>query len=131
MGEPRDVARAFAEALNAGDAEAVGAIFSEDAEFTNILGMRMRRRAGIVAGHRWAFDGPLRGRRITFDLLEELRVTDDVVIVHGHSLRSRRPDAPKQGLPDGATVLVFVTRRGADGWEAVAATNVAESPPPS
>jgi hypothetical protein len=27
-------------------------------------------------------------------------------------------------------VLVFVTRRNSDGWQAVAGTNVTEAPPP-
>jgi hypothetical protein len=90
--------------------------------------MRMRRREGIVTGHAWAFDGPLRGRVIRFDQVDELSVTDDVAVLHAHCLRERRPDAPTEGLPDGRSVLVFVARRDADGWRAVAATNVTEAP---
>ena len=93
--------------------------------------MRMRRREGIVAGHAWAFNGPLRGRAIRFDQVDELRVTDDVTVLHGHCVRERLPDAPTEGLPDGRSVLVFVTRRDADGWRAVAATNVTEAPTPT
>ena len=48
---PVDVVAAFAEALKAKDVDALGSLFSDDAEFVNILGMRMRRREGIVAGH--------------------------------------------------------------------------------
>jgi uncharacterized protein (TIGR02246 family) len=121
---------AFEAALNAKDAEALGEIFSPDAEFVNIMGMRMRRREGIVAGHAWAFAGPLVGSRIRFDQVDELPVTDDVTVLHGHCVRDRLPDAPSQTLPPGNTVLVFVTRRDADGWHAVAATNVTETPPP-
>lgn len=127
--QPRELVDAFADALNAKDAEGLGLLFSPDAEFVNILGMRMRRREGIVAGHAWAFDGPLRGRMIRFDSIDELTVTDDVTVLHGHCLRTREPDAPERGLPDGASVLVFVTRHGVDGWQIVAATNVTESAP--
>ncbi len=129
-GKPQDLVDAFAEALNAKDPEALGRLFAEDAEFVNILGMRMRGRAGIVAGHAWAFDGPLRGRRIRFDRVDELAVTDDVSVLHGHCLRELEPDAPADGLPPGASVLVFVARRGPAGWELVAATNVTEAAPP-
>lgn len=128
---PQDVVDAFAEALNAKDADALGSLFTDDAEFVNILGMRMRRREGIVAGHAWAFNGPLRGRAIRFDHVDELQVTDDVAVLHGHCVRKRLPDGPIEGLPDGRSVLVFVTRRDADGWRAVAATNVTEAPPPT
>jgi len=129
--QPRDLVDAFANALNAKDAHALGSLFSDDAEFVNILGMRMRRREGIVAGHAWAFDGPLRGRVIRFDQVDELSVTDDVAVLHAHCVRERRPDAPAQGLPDGRSVLVFVARRDGDGWRAVAATNVTEAPTPA
>ena len=45
-------------------------------------------------------------------------------------IREREPDAPAEGLPDGASMLVFVTRRGPQGWQIVAATNVTEALPP-
>ncbi|MBV8217818.1 MAG: SgcJ/EcaC family oxidoreductase [Solirubrobacterales bacterium] len=129
--EPREIVDAFAAALNAKDADAVGEIFSGDAEFVNIAGMRMGGRDAIVAGHAWAFSGPLRGSRVSFDQVDELPVTEDVAVLHGHCLRERLPDAPENTLPPGTSVLVFVARRGSDGWRAVAATNVTEAPLPS
>ena len=69
---------AFAEKLNAKDPAALGELFTEDAEFVNIMGMRMRGRQGIVDGHAWAFNGPLRGRRDRFDQVDALAVTDEV-----------------------------------------------------
>jgi uncharacterized protein (TIGR02246 family) len=122
---------AFAEGLNARTPDALGELFTEDAEFVNIMGMRMRRRQGIVDGHAWAFAGPLRGRRIRFDQIDELPITDDVTVLHGHCIREREPNAPAEGLPDGTSVLVFVTRRGPDGWRIAAATNVTEAAPPA
>ena len=116
-------------ALNAKDADELGELFIDDAEFVNIMGMRMRRRQGIVNGHGWAFAGPLRGRRVHFDQVDELRVTDDVTVLIGHCVREREPDAPVAGLPDGASVLVFVTRREPQSWRIAAATNVTESTP--
>ena len=129
--EPRKIVDGFAAALNAKDADAVGEIFTDDAEFVNIAGMRMRGRDAIVAGHAWALSGPLRGSRVSFDEVDELPVTDDVVVLHGHCLRERLPDAPANSLPPGTTVLVFVARRDPDGWRAIAATNVAEAALPT
>jgi uncharacterized protein (TIGR02246 family) len=129
--EPRAIADAFAAALNAKDADAVGEVFTADAEFVNIAGMRMRGRDAIVAGHAWAVSGPLRGSSVSFDQVDELPVTEDVAIVHAHCLRERLADAPEGTLPPGASVLVFVARRDGDGWQAVAATNVTEASLPS
>src|SRR3982750_3861554 len=127
---PEQLTDAFAENLNPKDPGALGGLFPEDAEFVNIMGMRMIGRQGIVDGHAWAFNGPLRGRRVRFDQVDALKVTDDVTVLHGHCVRERQPDAPVEGLPDGTSVLVFVTRRGAQGWQIVAATNVTEAAPP-
>ena len=54
---PRDLVDAFAQALNSKDAAELGELFSDDGEFVNIMGMRMRHREGIIDSHRWAFDG--------------------------------------------------------------------------
>ena len=124
--DPKDIVDAFFAALNAGDAEALGPLFTEDAVFVNIMGMRWRSRGEIVACHAWACAGPLRGTRVSVDGMEELRVTDDVTVLHGRGTRVRLPDAPEGALPSGTTMLVLVARRGPKGWQAVAATNVAE-----
>jgi uncharacterized protein (TIGR02246 family) len=126
----RELVDAFAAALNAKDTDGLGELFTEDAEFVNIMGMRMRGRQGIVDGHAWAFAGPLRGRQVRFDAVDELTVTDDVTVFHGHCIRERQPDSPVEGLPDGTSVLSFVTRRGPEGWRIVSATNVTEAAPP-
>jgi uncharacterized protein (TIGR02246 family) len=126
---PRELVDAFAAVLNAKDADELGRLFVEDAEFVNIMGMRMRGRSGIVEGHAWAFAGPLRGRRIRFDQVDVLTVTGDVTVLHGHCIREREPDAPAEGLPDGSSVLAFVARRGPQGWQIAAATNVTEAAP--
>jgi uncharacterized protein (TIGR02246 family) len=126
---PRDVVDAFAESFNAKDAEALGQLFTDDAEFVNIRGMRMRRREWIVAGHAHAFAGPLLGTAITFDAVDEMQVTGDVVVLHVHCVRRKLPDAPAH-TPVGPSVLTFVTRRSPEGWQAVAAANVEEAPPP-
>jgi len=48
------MAAAFSGALNDGDTAALGALFTKDALFVNIAGMRMPGRDGIIDGHRSA-----------------------------------------------------------------------------
>ena len=55
---PRDLVVAFARALNAKDADELGQLFIDDAEFVNIMGMRMRRRQALST----AIAGPSPGR---------------------------------------------------------------------
>jgi uncharacterized protein (TIGR02246 family) len=120
---PEALAAAFTGALNDGDAEALGALFTEDALFINIAGMRMAGRAGIVDGHRWALAGPLKGSTVTVEDLAVITVRDDLAILHATSVRTPRPDAPAGGLPPGRTVLVFTLVRADGGWLAAAAAN--------
>ena len=120
---PEALAAAFCGALNHGDAEAVGALFTKDALFVNIAGMRMGGRDGIVEGHRWALAGPLKGSTVTVEDLAVILVRDDLAILHATCARTPRPDAPAGGLPPGRTVLVFTLVSADDGWLAAAATN--------
>jgi uncharacterized protein (TIGR02246 family) len=52
---PEALATAFSDALNHGDADALGALFAPDSVFVNIAGRRMLGRDGIIdgTGGRW------------------------------------------------------------------------------
>ena len=120
---PEALAAAFSGALNDGDADALGAMFTKDALFTNIAGMRMAGRDGIIDGHRWALAGPLKGSTVTVEDLAVIPVRDDLAILHATGVRTPRADAPAGGLPPGRTVLVFTLIRAEGGWLAAAAAN--------
>src|SRR3954453_18685447 len=95
------VVGAFADALNVKDASALGELFSEDAEFVNILGMRMQGLEVIAPGHPRAVAGTLQGWVIEYEAVDDVQVDDDVTVVYGHCVRRRLPDAPVEGLQDG------------------------------
>src|ERR1700712_3617998 len=87
---PEALVAAFSDALNDGDADALGALFTEDAVFVNIAGMRMLARDGIVDGHRWALAGPLKASTVTLEDLAVMAVRDDLAVVHVTSVRTPR-----------------------------------------
>jgi len=120
---PEALAAAFSGALNDGDAGALGALFTKDALFVNIAGMRMPGRDGIIDGHRWALAGPLKGSTVTVEDLAVIPVREDLAILHATSVRTPGAGAPAGGLPPGRTVLVFTLVRADGGWLAAAATN--------
>ena len=88
---PEALAAAFSGALNDGDADALGALFTKDALFVNIAGMRMPGRDGIIDGHRWALAGPLKGSTVTVEDLAVIPVRDDLAILHATSVRTPGP----------------------------------------
>jgi uncharacterized protein (TIGR02246 family) len=51
-------------AWNAGDADAYGALFTEDADYVTFFGVNMPGRKAITEGHRALFQGPLKGSKL-------------------------------------------------------------------
>ena len=128
---PETLATAFGDALNDGDADALGALFTRDAQFVNIAGMVMVGRDGIVDGHRWALAGPLKGSTVAIEELVVTAVRDDLAILRAISVRTPGPHAQVGSLPPGRTVLVFTLVHADGGWLAAAATNTPVAPLPT
>jgi uncharacterized protein (TIGR02246 family) len=128
--EPREIVDAFASALNMKDPGRLGALFSEDAVFVSVTGAVMQGRKGIIDGHAVAFAGPLADSTFRFDSITELPVTADVSVLHLHGIRERPSDAPTTTGAANTTVFQLVVRQGGEGWLAVAASNVPETPLP-
>ena len=120
-----DLMKGFSDAFNAKDATALAALFSEDAEFVNIFGGRMRGRNEIQAGHAGFFAHALDANHLVMDPDPDVKLlTPDLLLAHAHWTRERLPDAPEGTLPPSTGVLTLVVRQNAGHWELVAATNV-------
>jgi uncharacterized protein (TIGR02246 family) len=120
----------LAAAFNDKDADAFAQLFSDDAEFVNIFGQRMRGRAGIEAGHQVVFEKLLHGSRLTIDDVDVKELGDDHALMHATWTRERLADASPATLPPGTGIFTMVARRTADGWELVGTTNVQDATPP-
>lgn len=126
------LARRFVAAFNSGDARALAGLFTEDAEFVNIYGIRMSGRSGIEHGHQAAFASRLDGATLTLQDVEQHAVTNDLAVVQVEWHLERAPDAdPDLVVPDSAGVLTFTALRSPAGWHFVCGANVMESTPPS
>lgn len=49
------VARAFFDRWNAGDADGIGELFADDADFVNVVGLWWRNRRAIRKAHAYGF----------------------------------------------------------------------------
>jgi uncharacterized protein (TIGR02246 family) len=127
--QPKDIVIGFEDALNAKDAESLGELFTQDAEFVNIVGQRMHGREGIIQDHAKAFTGPLKELTFDFDAVDEVRVTAEVMVLHVHCLRARLPSARADPTTLDPTMLELVIRCGPDGWRPIAGTNVVQASP--
>jgi uncharacterized protein (TIGR02246 family) len=117
----------FADAFNARDAAALAALFTEQGDLVNIIGVRMPGRAGIEAGHAKHFAGALGGTRLTFTDHTVRLVRDarpGVAVCHAQWRRETLPDAPAGALPPGTGIFTLVLLEEPSGWKIDAAHNV-------
>lgn len=139
------VATHFAAAWNRGDADAIAALFAEDADFVNVVGFWWTRRDQIRHNHAYGLERIFPGSTMT---IERLRVRDlgETAVVHarwridGQSMPSAGTDphagtgapADQRAMGEGLGrpaderrgIFVFVMHRQQDGtWLTVAAQN--------
>ncbi|MEP2715319.1 SgcJ/EcaC family oxidoreductase [Pseudophaeobacter sp.] len=120
---PEEIPVQFATAWNARDAEALAALFVEDADFVNVVGLWWHNRRDIERAHAY-------GLRVIFDQ-STLRAGGISIraLGEGHAVVHCRWHLTGQRDPKGAllgertTVMVFVAQKTPSGWQVVAAQN--------
>jgi uncharacterized protein (TIGR02246 family) len=78
----RQLFQQLMDAWAAGNAEAYGALFTEDADYVAFDGVNQKGRAAIIAGHKPLFEKYLKGSRLTGDLVSLDFLAPDVVLAH-------------------------------------------------
>ena len=111
----------FMAAWTAGDAEAFGALFTDDSDYVSYDGTIARGRAAHQHNHDKLFRGVLLDSALVGELESIRYLTPDVAIVHGTAsvLMPWRSKLPKRRLSRQTIVLV----RDGDGWKISAIHN--------
>ena len=73
---------AFADAWNIHDAQAIAALFTDDADFINFMGGWMQGRAEIERGHAEIFASVMRQSHMTVTDTQVKFIKPDVAVVH-------------------------------------------------
>lgn len=121
---PEDIPAAFAAAWAARDAAALAALFAEDAEFVNVVGLWWHDRKAIERAHAYGLGTFFAASTLTPGTIRTRMLGADAAVVQC------RFTLTGQLLPDGGTagprrtVLSFVAERQPEGgWQVVAAQN--------
>jgi uncharacterized protein (TIGR02246 family) len=120
---PEDIPRAFARAWMDRDAGALAALFVEDADFVNVVGIWWEDRAAIEGAHRYGLESFFAQSRLSVGRIKTRALGAEAAVVHAR-LRltgQRRPDGTEAGPR--STILVLVAERTPAGWRVVAAQN--------
>lgn len=124
LAEPQDVARAFIEAWNDQDPDALAELFVEDADFVNVVGLWWEDRDAIRRAHLRGFRVMFAGSHNSLERTKARMLGDDVAVVHAR-WRMTGQRGPNGALVDGRSgIFTFVVQRLPGlGWRAVATHN--------
>ena len=119
-----DTLARLTDAWNAGDADAYGAEFTEDATYVVFNGEMLQGRTAIADVHRFLFDGPLRGSRMdgprgAATTLRFLRPD----LAHLVTVGAVLPEGQAEVTPDRRSVVSYVVIDQDGVWKVAAFQN--------
>lgn len=110
----------LSDAWEAGDGEAWGDEFVDDADFTVWFGLGMTGRQDIAQGHQFIFERFYNQTQVVIDVVQIRMINGDAAVVHlGMSVIKEGDMAPE--VPD--TVPIAVLERKGSDWKIVAFQN--------
>lgn len=121
--DPAGFPAAFAAAWATRDGDAVGALFIEEADFVNVVGLWWRHRKDIAKAHDYALKSFFAQTDLRPGVVRVRQLGPEHAVVHCrfHLSGQRAPDGSRAG--DRQTVMSFVLERQGGCWLAVSAQN--------
>ncbi|TRC72165.1 SgcJ/EcaC family oxidoreductase [Mesorhizobium sp. WSM4307] len=136
VSKPEDIATAFADAWNRHDMDDFAALFSEEANFVNVVGMWWKNRAEIEGAHRATHETMFRDSRLEGFVSSVVGLAPGLASVHyAWTLTGAfAPDGSPAGTRKG--ILLLVVKEEQSGWRIKVAQNTdivpgAAAPPSS
>lgn len=123
LAAPEDLPKAFRVAWMARDAAALAALFAEDADFVNVVGIWWEDRAAIEAAHHYGLTTFFRDSRLSVGRVKVRRIGTEAAVVHARMILSGQIGTDGEVAGTRHTILTGVMERRNGGWLCVAAQN--------
>ena len=121
---PERIAELWALAWNRRDADALAALFDEDAKFVNVVGLWWHDREAIRNAHRYGLDVIFPESELTVGRVTVKRLRDDVAVVHARMrLVGQSPIGAVEQPGARTTIFSFVVHRTGATWSCASAQN--------
>jgi uncharacterized protein (TIGR02246 family) len=121
---PEDIPAAFVAAWNARDPERLASLFSEDAEFVNVVGLWWHNREAIRRAHAYGLETIFRDSTLRIERTKVRYLSDDVAVVHTRMrLSGQTPVSDVKAPKPRRNIFSFVAQRTPEGWTCVSAHN--------
>lgn len=123
LNSPEAVVNGWEDAWNRADADDLAALFAEDADFVNVVGLWWHDRASIREAHEFGFTRIFPNSQISMGKPRTRFVGADAAVVQAdwHLTGQVTPTGEPAGERRG--IFTFVLERRAKGWIAVTAQN--------
>ncbi len=114
----------WALAWNRRDADALAALFDQDAEFVNVTGLWWHDREAIRRAHRYGLDVIFSESELTVRRVSVKWIREDVAVVHAQMrLTGQTPLGAVEQPGPRTTIFSFVVHRTDAGWRCASAHN--------
>jgi len=126
----RNRVKQYEAAYNAGDADAMAAIYAADATHTYVTGLTHRGRVEIANGLKEQFTGPMRGTQMAITPLHIRPLASGVAVEEASFSVSGLKDPSGTALPPVNGFCLAVYRKDGDQWFVAAVQCMVPPPPP-
>ncbi len=127
--DPARIPYLFAEAWNEHDAASIAALFVDDADFVNVVGIWWEDRSAIERAHAYGLDTIFGDSHLRVGRVKVRRLGEDVSVIHARMyLTGQTPIGDVQAPARRSNIFSFVAHRTKDGWRCVSAHNTDVSP---
>jgi uncharacterized protein (TIGR02246 family) len=122
---PEDIPKGFVSAWNKRDARELADLFTEDAEFVNVVGLWWHNRQSIYKAHDYGLKVIFNDSHLRLLKTKVKYLTDTIAVVHarmhltGQSSRKGKDEQPE----DRYNLFSFVAQKFETGWLCVSAHN--------
>jgi uncharacterized protein (TIGR02246 family) len=121
---PEAVATLWVEAWMRRDADALAALFDDDADFVNVVGLWWHDRAALRKAHAYGLAVIFPDSTLTLQRVTTKWLRDDVAVVHARMRLTGQTPAPGAARPGArTTILSFVVHRRNGRWSCASAQN--------
>ena len=121
--KPDDIPHLFAEAWNKRDATALAALFAENADFVNVVGLWWQNRSAIEKAHHYGLTTFFAESLIAVRRTKVRMIGPDAAVIHARWKLTGQIDSTGKSLEPRSAIMVFVAERVADRWIVQAAQN--------
>lgn len=122
--EPEEIPALFVETWMKRDAAMLASLFTDDAEFVNVVGLWWHNREDIEKAHAYGFENIFGDSDLKLRKTKVKFLSDDIAVIHARMRLKNQSPADKESTPSlRQNIFSFVVQKEGEHWLCVSAHN--------